>query len=85
MPDLCLPLETSRFGAMFVELKSRTGRLRPSQKERLAMLSAAGNYCVVCRDAETALRALILYIHGKPLLSNRTPGGWYELAADNRQ
>ena len=42
-----------------IEVKSRTGRMRPGQEEFLASIRAAGGVAGVCRSVEDAVRLLV--------------------------
>ena len=41
-----------------IEVKSRTGRMRPGQEEFLASIRAAGGVAGVCRSVEDAMKLL---------------------------
>lgn len=46
--------------ALAIEVKSRTGRMRPGQEEFLASIRAAGGVAGVCRSVDDAVRLLEL-------------------------
>ena len=74
MPDLCLPVarvivsptgRASVSGALYVEMKDESGTVRQSQRERIAMLRAAGNRVEVAMSADSA-KAIIAQYLGLP-------------------
>ena len=56
MSDLMGTLRDGR--ALAIEVKSRTGKMRPGQEEFLASIRAAGGVAGVCRSVEDAVRLL---------------------------
>lgn len=64
-PDISLPVPRQGFHGLFIEMKSKTGRLSPDQKVVFALLKEEGNQVVVCRSWEEATKALTEYLgHG---------------------
>lgn len=70
MPDLCLPVPRGGYGALFIELKSDSGKLSESQKEILRMLMSFGNLCLVAKTYERVTQVIIDYLKGKYERSN---------------
>lgn len=69
VPDLCLPVaaemqDGTRYGALWIELKSQSGRLRDSQKAWRDRLRANGHAWILCRTFSDAKAALMDYIDG---------------------
>ena len=56
MSDIMGTLNDGR--TLAIEVKSRTGRMRPGQEEFLASIRAAGGVAGVCRSVEDALKLL---------------------------
>jgi len=52
VPDLCIPVPTERFGALYIELKRPKRYTRPKQRKWLDRLTDAGNACAVCRSVD---------------------------------
>lgn len=48
-PDICLPIQSLGFGALYIEVKKPDGKgvLEPEQVSRLCRLQRAGNMCAV--------------------------------------
>lgn len=65
VPDLCLPVPSGGYGALFIEMKSATGKASENQKKWLADLNLAGNYAVVCNTATKAIQTIKDYLDGK--------------------
>ena len=51
-PDLFLAVPRRGMHGLFIEMKSATGRLEPSQREMLALLSEQGYATAVCRSLD---------------------------------
>lgn len=51
-PDLFLAVPKRGMHGLFIEMKSETGRLEPSQREMLALLSEQGYATAVCRSLD---------------------------------
>ena len=51
-PDLFLAVPRRGMHGLFIEMKSETGRLEPSQREMLALLSEQGYATAVCRSLD---------------------------------
>ncbi|MDB4906378.1 MAG: hypothetical protein JWO05_1162 [Gemmatimonadetes bacterium] len=69
-PDVCLPVprrapDGSVYGACYLELKDLDGALRESQRRRIRLLRAVGNYVEVAMSMESA-RALLLHYLSLP-------------------
>lgn len=65
VPDICLPVPRGGKGALYIELKRRSGgRLEARQKEWLDALNAAGNLAVVCHGWEEARTVIEQYLLG---------------------
>ena len=51
-PDLFLAVPSRGMHGLFIEMKSETGRLEPSQREMLALLSEQGYATAICRSLD---------------------------------
>lgn len=51
-PDLFLAVPSRGMHGLFIEMKSEMGRLEPSQREMLALLSEQGYATAVCRSLD---------------------------------
>lgn len=62
VPDLCLPVARGAYHAMYIELKTDTGRATPEQKWWGEKLLQQGCMWEVCHGWESAVRALEWYL-----------------------
>jgi hypothetical protein len=63
MPDLCLPIHTKNYGALYIEMKERVaGRLESHQQVMHRMLRESGNYVIVCMSWDDAKSAIEEYL-----------------------
>ena len=78
VPDLCIPVPSSIWsdgvnagrypemaGALYIELKTKTGRLSDQQIEWLDRLTDAGNACTVCRSLDDVIATVREYQNGR--------------------
>jgi hypothetical protein len=61
-PDLCLPLNNGRYGALYIEVKTQKGRLSDNQRQWIDLLNRQGNLAIVCRSLDEARAAIMDYI-----------------------
>lgn len=73
-PDYFLAIPVNPYNGLFIELKSPTGRLLPSQKEMLGLLDGRGYLSRPCYGAAEAIDVISRY------LLPRQPGGAPSLA-----
>ena len=64
VPDLFLAVAKRGYYGMYIEMKTETGRVQPSQEEMMSLLQAQGYMCVVCRGWEEARRNIVAYLEG---------------------
>ena len=64
VPDLFYPVPLGGYHGLFIEMKTRTGRLAPAQKRWFEALQAFGYKCVVAYGWEEAKIALEEYLDG---------------------
>ena len=62
VPDLCLPVPRGGYGALYIELKVKGGRLSENQKAWMERLRRCGNKAVVCFGWEEAAGAIREYL-----------------------
>ena len=61
-PDLQLCVRRGDCSALWIEMKSPTGQLKPHQKRMLKMLTDYGAAICVCRSADEAIKAITGYL-----------------------
>lgn len=61
-PDLLVCIGNSQYHALFIEMKSKKGRLRESQKAYHEMLREQGYKVVVCHSDLTAIKEISDYL-----------------------
>ena len=64
VPDLFLPCPRRGFNGLWIELKTKTGRLSDSQKWWISELCKQGYFAVMCRGTEEAIEAIREYLAG---------------------
>lgn len=62
-PDLFLAVPSKGMHGLFIEMKSETGRLEPSQREMLALLSEQGYATAICRSLDDFQHVTDSYLH----------------------
>lgn len=62
-PDLFLAVPRRGMHGLFIEMKSATGRLEPSQREMLALLSEQGYATAICRSLDEFRSVIDNYLH----------------------
>ena len=61
-PDLFLAVPSRGMHGLFIEMKSETGRLEPSQREMLALLSEQGYATAICRSLDDFCHVVDSYL-----------------------
>ena len=61
VPDLFLPVPRGSFCGLYIEMKSATGRIMPSQSRYLSAVSDFGYSAVVCYSANEAIKTIENY------------------------
>jgi len=74
VPDLCIPVpshawndgtcEADPVGALYIELKTPSGRLRDTQIKWPKRLTDEGNACAVCRSLDDVIYVVSEYLAG---------------------
>lgn len=59
VPDLCLPVPGKHDHGLYIEMKSKKGRIRPEQFEFIKMLGDLGYRVQICRRPEVAIQLLV--------------------------
>lgn len=62
VPDLCLPVARGEYHALYVEMKTKIGRVADKQADWHLALVQQGNRVEVCYGAAAAVRVLEQYI-----------------------
>jgi hypothetical protein len=62
--DLCLPIRTCDYGALYIELKTsnKSSKQAAAQKKFEEFCLDAGNKYVVCRNSESAIYEILRYL-----------------------
>ena len=68
MPDLFLPVARKGFHGMYIEMKSRKGKLSESQKRIIPMLLEQGYNVLIANDWNVAAMEIIKYLNKKSSL-----------------
>lgn len=64
IPDLCLPVMRSNYGALYIEMKAPKGRVSAAQVDAIAMLRKEGYRVEVCYSHTEAIATIEWYISG---------------------
>ena len=62
VPDYCLPVARGGYHALYVELKTLTGRPSREQIDYIRQLEGAGNMCCVAKGWDQAQRCIVDYL-----------------------
>ena len=62
VPDLFLPVPMNGYHGLFIEMKTRSGRVSPEQEKWITALNQFGYRAVVCYGWEAARDTLIEYM-----------------------
>jgi len=65
VPDMCLPVAIHPFHALFIELKTKTGKLSPQQRDYHKLLRWQGFAVQTCYGAEQGMATLDQYLAGE--------------------
>lgn len=66
VPDICLPVPSGRYTALYIELKRRkNGRVSDAQRGWIAALNRVGCRAVVCNGWDEARDAIEQYLGGR--------------------
>lgn len=63
VPDLCLAVMRHGYGALYIELKTKRGRLSPAQSAWLSKHNAEGYMCVVVRSLDEFIATITKYLN----------------------
>ena len=66
VPDVCLPVPRGGYGALYLELKAKGGRVKVEQRAWLAALKEVGNAAHLCVGWEEARDRITEYL-ARPL------------------
>jgi hypothetical protein len=62
VPDLVLPVARGGYNALYIEMKTPTGKISDNQNKWHGDLRVYGNYVTVCRSADETIDILIKYL-----------------------
>jgi len=62
VPDMCLPVKRGGFGALYLEQKSKGGRLTVTQSKWLKELERHGNCCHVSFSLDQTITVILGYL-----------------------
>ena len=65
VPDIFLAVPRGGHYGMYIEMKTETGRVQPSQETMMSLLQAQGYKCCVCRGWDEARVAITQYLEGE--------------------
>lgn len=72
VPDLCLPVPTRKYSALYIELKRRVGgRVSKVQQDWIDKLRAYGNRVEVCHGADEARAVILDYLRSEEACKNK--------------
>lgn len=61
VPDLCIPVARGGFHALYIEMKSKTGKPTRTQLEWIDLLRSQGCAAEICHGADEAIAAIDRY------------------------
>lgn len=62
MPDIFIARMAQGYGGLFLEFKSKRGRVSPEQEKVMGILGEAGYLCHVVRSVEDAMKVTEVYM-----------------------
>lgn len=65
VPDLCIPVPMGGYHALYIEMKSKSGRPSINQRKWIKALRKYGNYAEICYGADQAIELISQYMGGK--------------------
>lgn len=65
VPDLCIPVSMGGYHALYIEMKSKSGRPSMNQRKWIKTLRQYGNYAAICYGADQAIELISQYIQGQ--------------------
>lgn len=64
VPDLCIPVARCGYHGLYIEMKTKTGRVSDNQKKWLSLLRDNGYAAFVARGSNEAIKLIDHYING---------------------
>lgn len=61
-PDLIIPVPKGGYGALYIEMKAKGGKVTQRQAEWIKRLRELGNAAYVCIGADSAIKCIALYM-----------------------
>lgn len=65
VPDICIPVPMGGYHALYIEMKSKTGRASMPQRQWIRTLRRYGNYADICYGADEAIALISHYMSGQ--------------------
>lgn len=65
MPDIHLPVSRGGYHSLYLELKSKTGKISKEQNSMMKLLQLQGNLCLVSYDLRDSINYLEQYLNLK--------------------
>lgn len=65
MPDIVIARPCGGFHGLYIELKTKTGRISDVQKQMLFALAAEDYACAVARSVDEAINLITTYLEGR--------------------
>jgi len=62
VPDICLPVKNKTFGGLYIEMKSKKGRLSTEQKDFIEFLKTQNYMAIVCHGSREAINVIEGYL-----------------------
>lgn len=63
--DICLPVPRGKYGSLWIELKTDSGKESDEQKWWKKRMLEVGNYATVCREWTVAAKIIEKYLKGE--------------------
>lgn len=65
VPDLCIPVPSGKYHALYIEMKAKGGRITEHQRKWIEVLRHYGNFAAVCYGADNAMALIDAYMGGR--------------------
>ena len=62
VPDLCIPVARGKYHSLYIEMKSKGGKVSPSQVDWIYLLRNQGMCAAVCYGADSAIELVKRYM-----------------------
>ena len=65
VPDLCIPVARGKYHSLYIEMKTKKGRVTERQADWIELLREQGMCAYVCHGADNAIALIDLYMAEK--------------------